>query len=173
MDRIYQPTSANPPYAQQHLYDPPQMQHHMYAPPHMQQQMEWHTGIFECCEAPCNTQCLACCCPCYLYALIVTSPELQNKDGRCSGEAAPACAYCLLDHVLYSVMLAMSNQLSYLPFAGFPLSCVIHCGTRKRIRTLHPGHELQGSCCSDVLLTFCCACCVLIQEYEQVTRHTV
>ena len=154
------------PYTENHLYAPVQ-------PP--DPQIEWNSGLFGCCDAPCNIQCLACCCPCYLYGAIATSPPLYDKDEnpqapcKCSGIAPRACGYCLLDHVLYSVMLAMSNQLVYCPFLTLPLSCIIHCGMRKKIRNLHgPGYELKGSCCSDVFLTFCCACCALVQEHQQL-----
>ena len=142
-------------------------------------QKEWDTGICGCCAAPCNTQCLACCCPCYLYGLLATSPALQGKDEdpharcKCSGVAPPTCGYFVLDYMLFGVMYVMSNQFVYLPVAGFPLSCLIHCGLRKRIRSLDTNHELQGSCCSDVFLTFCCACCALIQEHEQLRKYNV
>ena len=143
-------------------------------------QEEWDSGVFGCCSESCGIQCLACFCPCYLYAQIATSevmmPSAERNTGGdcedghcdCSGFAARACGYCLLDHVAYSVLLAMSSELIYCPFMTLPLSCLIHCGTRKKIRNLKPGRELEGSCSSDVFYTFCCACCALVQEHRQV-----
>jgi len=150
----------------------PQSTDSMYAPIN-DSQVEWNTGICGCisCERP-SVCCMAFVCPCLLFGEIhhavqyaKTAENKTNSNARCNGAA---CNFCLLDYHISAVILLCFAYFTacWVPIPS--LTCLTHNVTRREIRKRNEQGEIKGSCLSDVLLTFFCTCCVLVQEHTQV-----
>jgi len=140
-------------------------------------EVDWNTGICGCisCERP-SVCCMACICPCLLFGEIHHAVQYRdiaenktNSNARCN---AAACEFCLLDYHISAVILLCFAYFTacWVPIPS--LTCLTHNITRREIRNQNEQGLLKGSCLSDVLLTFCCTCCVLVQEHTQVFPHS-
>ena len=140
--------------------------------------VEWSSGICGCstCDRPWVCF-MACVCPCLLFGEIHHRALHQNgvaddtskptlvPNVRCN---AAACVFCLLD---YPLSVALGMCCSYVVGCTYPvpgMSCCTHNTTRRRIRHNNAGGAISGTRLSDVLETFFCSCCALVQEHKQV-----
>jgi len=136
-------------------------------------EVEWNTGICGCisCNRP-SVCCMACVCPCLLFGEIDHAVQYEkiaknktNSNARCN---AAACNFCLLDYHISAVILLCCAYFTGC-WAPIPsLTCLTHNITRREIRNRNVQGQIKGSCFSDVLLTFFCTCCVLVQEHTQL-----
>jgi len=136
-------------------------------------EVEWNTGICGCisCDLP-SVCCMACVCPCLLFGEIHhalqhvdIAENKTNSNTRCNGAA---CEFCLQDYHISAVILLCFAHFTgcWVPIPS--LTCLTHNVTRREIRNRNQQGQLKRSCLSDVLLTFFCTCCVLVQEHTQV-----
>jgi len=133
-------------------------------------EVEWNTGICGCISSDTpSVCCMACVCPCLLFGEIHHALQRtdftgykENSTARCN---AAACEFCSLDYHVSAIIFVSFGYFTgcWIPIPSF--SCLTHNVTRRQIRHRN---QLRGSCFSDVLLTFFCTCCVLVQEYSQI-----
>ena len=142
--------------------------------------MAWNSGICGCCT--CNqpwVSFLACLCPCLLFGEIHhalhnsgvagdTSNRSSMPNVRCN---AAACEFCLLDCPLSMAVGLVCTYVVGCAISIPSMSCCTHNMTRRQIRHNNAAGPIAGTCLSDVLCTFCCSCCVLVQEYQQLFPH--
>lgn len=143
--------------------------------------VDWNSGICGCCTCDRPWVCfMACICPCLVFGNIHhalhhngvaddTSKPTLLPDVRCN---AAAWEFCLLD---YPLSVALGLLFSYMVGCTAPIpamSCCTHNITRRRIRHNNQGGPISGTRLSDILLTFFCSCCVLVQEHKQMFPPT-
>ncbi|GIL81802.1 hypothetical protein Vretimale_1405 [Volvox reticuliferus] len=110
---------------------------------------EWSTGFCSWCAEPGGAAtCLyAWCCPCCAYGSEVE--KLGAGEVVCGGNCYGAC-------------------LCYYLTSLIGVCCILHMGTRSRIREKY---GIAGSSCNDCLLTMCCPLCAICQETREVTKR--
>ncbi|EFJ51220.1 hypothetical protein VOLCADRAFT_103592 [Volvox carteri f. nagariensis] len=92
---------------------------------------------------------VTCCFPCITYGINITKLG-DAKEVMCSGQFTPACClYCCATSV------------------GCP--CIVHIPARKNIREKYNIQEPQHGLLEDVLMTWCCSCCAIIQDYNEIS----
>jgi len=135
-------------------------------------EVDWDSGICGCvsCDRPWICF-MAFVCPCLLFGEI--SDGLKDKTGADTKATGTRCNfaafnYFLFDCSLVGIGLILTNVCGISVPTVPSLSCCIHNRTRRAIRQRNPQRLIVGSCLSDVLLTFFCSCCVLVQEHTQI-----
>ena len=142
--------------------------------------VEWNSGICGCCtcEKPWIC-CMACLCPCLLFGEIHhavyhggvagdTSKHTCVPNVRCN---AAACEFCLLDCPLSVVVGLCCSYVIGCSISIPSMSCCPHSMTRRDIRQYNAKGVIAGTSFADVVFTFFCSCCSLIQEHRQVFPH--
>jgi len=134
---------------------------------------EWDSGIFGCisCDRPWIC-CMALICPCLLFGEIhKTLKHGSGTDTKATGARcnSAACNFFLLDcHIPLGISLILMYAYGIWtpPIPSF--TCCMHNGIHRGIRHKNPQRPIAGTCISDILLTFFCSCCVLVQEHTQL-----
>jgi len=139
--------------------------------------VEWDTGLCGCCGVSMPSElCCACVLPCLLFARINKSVQFRKAERPeicdCSGqnESTVAISYCLLDLIPNVITAACGWIVCGIPCICMPLSCMIHQNTRRLLRLQNTRGPIASVFGCDVLITFCCPCCALLQEYTQVQK---
>jgi len=139
--------------------------------------VEWDTGLCGCCGVSVPSElCYACGLPCLLFARINKSVEFRTAERAeicdCSGqsESTVAVSYCLLDLMPNVLTAACGWIVRGIPCMCMPMSCMIHQKTRRLLRLQNTRGPIVSVFGCDVLMTFCCPCCALLQEYMQVHK---
>ncbi|GIL81814.1 hypothetical protein Vretimale_1414 [Volvox reticuliferus] len=92
---------------------------------------------------------LTCCFPCITYGINVSKIGDAKDEVMCSGNFTSACClYCCI--------------------AGVGCPCVVHIPTRKYIRKKYGVKAPEHGIIEDVLMTWCCSCCAIIQDYNEI-----
>jgi Cys-rich protein (TIGR01571 family) len=107
-------------------------------------QVNFQPGVFQngfcsCCD-PMGTCCLGCWCPCIIYSYArsrMMNPQLRKGE-------LPVCTGACCG---YATVLLLCP--------GF--QCIFGCMNRADIRNKY---QIDGNCCTDCLLHWCCDCCV-------------
>jgi len=135
-------------------------------------EVEWDSGICECflCNRPWICF-MAFLCPCLLFGEI--SDGLKDKNSTDTKATGARCNFAALNFCLFNLsfnsIASFLNCIYGINITILPsFSFCIHNRTRRAIRNRNPQHPIVGSCLSDVLLTFFCSCCVLVQEHTQI-----
>jgi len=118
---------------------------------------DWETGFCSC-SSPCGTCCLGACCPCILYGR--TQYRLEH-NGSTEGYS-----FCNSNCTFYSCLMIVPPLQSGLPLS---LQSFLGYAQRKKIRQQY---GLRGGPCGDYLRHYCCPCCSLIQEEEEVIKKS-
>ena len=143
--------------------------------------VEWNSGICGCCtcERPWIC-CMACLCPCLLFgeihhAVYNSGVAGNTKNSTCMPNVrcnAAACEFCLLDCPL-SVAVGLCCTYAVGCSVSIPsMSCCPHSMTRRHIRQNNAKGAISGNSLFDVVFTFFCSCCSLIQEHRQLFPQT-
>ncbi|KAK3290452.1 PLAC8 family-domain-containing protein [Chaetomium fimeti] len=107
------------------------------------EQHEWQTGL---CSFFSSGHCfMGCCCPCMLANR--THELLEDPDEKTPSGCGPVgCGWCLAE------------------MAG-GLGCIFGFLQRKKIREKH---GIEGSTCGDLCVNWCCPCCSVIQQLNEL-----
>jgi Cys-rich protein (TIGR01571 family) len=143
--------------------------------------VDWNSGICGCCTCDRPWVCfMACVSPCLLFGEIHhalyqngvaddTSKRTLVPNVRCN---TAACEFCLLDYPLSATLGLFFSYIVGCTAAITAMSCCTHNITLRRIRHNNPGGAISGTRLLDILLTFFCSCCVLVQEHKQMFPPT-
>ncbi|KXZ50226.1 hypothetical protein GPECTOR_17g863 [Gonium pectorale] len=91
------------------------------------------------------------CFPCITYGMNVSKLGDAPGDANvfCGGKfAAACCMYCCI--------------------TGLGCGCIVHIPVRQYIRKKYGIKEPEYGIIQDLLMTWCCACCAIIQEYNEI-----
>ncbi|GLI69887.1 hypothetical protein VaNZ11_014604 [Volvox africanus] len=92
---------------------------------------------------------LTCCFPCITYGINVSKLQDAKDQVMCAGDFTSACClYCCI--------------------AGVGCPCIVHIPTRKYIRNKYNVKEPEHGMLEDALMTWCCSCCAIIQDYNEI-----
>ena len=123
---------------------------------------EWSTGLCQCCSS--NSCCATCFCPCVVFGEIT---EKMSPDETCFGGDQQGACCC------YFLLVALFQWAGFVDWFGtatfvFPCTLCLRCPLRRAIRKKY---NIEGSDCNDCMVSWCCSCCSLVQEYEEVRRR--
>ncbi|GIL43739.1 hypothetical protein Vafri_1376 [Volvox africanus] len=92
---------------------------------------------------------LTCCFPCITYGINVSKLQDAKDQVMCAGDFTKACClYCCI--------------------AGVGCPCIVHIPTRRYIRNKYNVKEPEHGMLEDVLMTWCCSCCSIVQDYNEI-----
>jgi Cys-rich protein (TIGR01571 family) len=133
---------------------------------------DWKVGL--CCNSEWRICCLACVAPCIPYYVNLSSMKEQHFDSTIptpsdyGGACIPACIHgsSFYAGTVGPCIFSCTNAVYVnMPVCLFTLPCVMHCVTRRYIRT---GYNIKGGCCEDCCTVVCCYSCALAQEMAQL-----
>ncbi|WJX48407.1 hypothetical protein P8452_34974 [Trifolium repens] len=112
----------------------------VYAP---KPQVEWSTGLFDCCSNPGNS-CLTLFCPCVTFGRVA---EIVDKGS----------SSCGVSGALYTLLCVFVG-------CGWAYSC---CNRSK----MREQYGLKGDGCTDCMIHCCCEYCAICQEYRELENR--
>ncbi|PYH81059.1 PLAC8-domain-containing protein [Aspergillus uvarum CBS 121591] len=108
---------------------------------------EWNYSLFDCCS-PASLCLTSCCLPCLAFG----KTQARVQDPKLEG---------------YSSVNGDCMIFTFLSF-GYA-QWIYQCIKRGEMRQKY---GIEGSCCGDCCVTFCCSCCALVQEEKEAELRT-
>lgn len=123
----------------------------------------WSTGLCDCFASEMCPR--ATFCGCCVYGLIVDN--MTPNEVCCGGDFCAACHGFLALQCCTVVSDCIGYAIGLPPVGAIavPASVCLHCPARAALRSKY---GIQGSPCEDCVTVWCCPCCALVQEYEEL-----